>query len=268
MAKSRVFAIVWTVPRRAAGARWAIVPLLCAVLGGVASGQQAAEFGVGDESVTTYGYAAFQPSDSSASFFSNETDGLRAATSPLIAPLAGIPNGAIITQVAFYYQDVSGPAEFHGELCRSWIHSSAGDTSGHDCPVSVVSAGTPGNSVLAESPVGLELHDQVDIDNDGILDSVQYYLKATTSNFATGLRMAQVRWKRQVSPAPSVASFSDVPTNDPRFQFIEALAASKITAGCGSGKFCPNDPLTRAELAVMLAKALGLHWPAVGAIGR
>ncbi len=65
---------------------------------------------------------------------------------------------------------------------------------------------------------------------------------------------------RQVRPAPSVASFNDVPTNHPQFQFIEALEASGITVGCGGGNYCPNSPLTRGQMAVFLAKALGLYW--------
>jgi len=64
----------------------------------------------------------------------------------------------------------------------------------------------------------------------------------------------------QVSPAPQIADFSDVPANHPLFQFIEALYASGLTAGCGNGDFCPNAPLTRGQAAVFLAKALGLQW--------
>jgi len=67
--------------------------------------------------------------------------------------------------------------------------------------------------------------------------------------------------KRQVSPAPMIATFSDVPVGSFGFQYIEALAASGITSGCGGGNFCPNEPLTRVQMAIFLAKALGLHWP-------
>jgi len=52
-----------------------------------------------------------------------------------------------------------------------------------------------------------------------------------------------------------------VPTSSPQFQFIEALYASGVTAGCGSGNYCPDAPLTRGQMAVFLAKALGLQWP-------
>ena len=65
----------------------------------------------------------------------------------------------------------------------------------------------------------------------------------------------------QVSPAPGAATFNDVPLSDTAFQYIEALAASGITAGCGGGNYCPDNPLTRRQMAVFLAKALGLNWP-------
>ena len=70
-----------------------------------------------------------------------------------------------------------------------------------------------------------------------------------------------VVWRRQVSPPPSSPSFADVPMDHPFFQWIEALKASNITAGCSPENFCPNAPLTRGQMAVFLAKALGLHWP-------
>ncbi len=77
----------------------------------------------------------------------------------------------------------------------------------------------------------------------------------------TTMRDVIVVYKLQISPAPGTATFSDVPTNHPFFQHIEALASSGITAGCGGGNYCPDAPLTRGQMAVFLAKALGLHWP-------
>ncbi|HSD33581.1 MAG TPA: S-layer homology domain-containing protein [Gemmatimonadales bacterium] len=67
-------------------------------------------------------------------------------------------------------------------------------------------------------------------------------------------------YQLQVSPAPAVATFGDVPTTHPFFQFIEALVASGITAGCGGGQYCPDAPLTRGQMAVFLSKGLGLHF--------
>jgi hypothetical protein len=68
-------------------------------------------------------------------------------------------------------------------------------------------------------------------------------------------------WKRQVSPGPAAATFADVPTTSPYFKFVEALAAAGITSGCGGGNYCPNGAVTRGQMAIYLATALGLHFP-------
>jgi hypothetical protein len=65
----------------------------------------------------------------------------------------------------------------------------------------------------------------------------------------------------EVSAPPAMSDFADVPTNHPFFQFIEALYHSGITSGCGGGNFCPNSAVTRGQMAVFLAKALGLQFP-------
>jgi len=70
----------------------------------------------------------------------------------------------------------------------------------------------------------------------------------------------RVVYELQVSPAPASATFLDVPTSHPFFQFVEALAASGITSGCGGGNFCPDAPVTRGQMAVFLSKALGLSF--------
>ena len=73
----------------------------------------------------------------------------------------------------------------------------------------------------------------------------------------------EVWWHRSVSPPPGTATFNDVPTTHPFFQYVEALAASGVTGGCQASPplYCPDSPLTRGQMAVFLAKALGLHWP-------
>lgn len=76
-----------------------------------------------------------------------------------------------------------------------------------------------------------------------------------------GLRGVKVYYSLQVSPAPLTATFLDVPTSSSQFRFVEALVAAGITAGCGSGNFCPTQPVTRGQMAVFLSVALGLNWP-------
>ena len=82
-----------------------------------------------------------------------------------------------------------------------------------------------------------------------------------TSGTNVGFSALRVRYNLQVSPSPLTATFNDVPTGHPQFQFIEALVAAGVTAGCGSGNYCPDAGLTRGQMAVFIAKALGLHYP-------
>lgn len=78
-------------------------------------------------------------------------------------------------------------------------------------------------------------------------------------SISLGIYKARLQWSRFTPPAPASATFLDVPTTDPFFAVIEALAATGVTAGCGGGNFCPNSPITRAGIAAMLVRALGLQ---------
>jgi hypothetical protein len=56
-------------------------------------------------------------------------------------------------------------------------------------------------------------------------------------------------------PNVCTGRFADVPVSHPFCGFIERLAADGITGGCGEGNFCPDDPVTRAQMAVFLVVA-------------
>jgi hypothetical protein len=73
-------------------------------------------------------------------------------------------------------------------------------------------------------------------------------------------RHCVVVWRRTV-PTTNAQSFGDVPPGDPLHDLVEALYASGISAGCGNGNYCPDAPVTRGQLALFLARALGLYWP-------
>ncbi len=90
-----------------------------------------------------------------------------------------------------------------------------------------------------------------------------YYAAAYVphSDLHVELGSVRVTWGRQVSPPPATATFNDVPSETVEFAFVEALAASGITGGCGGGAYCPDAPVTRRQMAIFLAKALGLYWP-------
>jgi uncharacterized repeat protein (TIGR03803 family) len=59
-----------------------------------------------------------------------------------------------------------------------------------------------------------------------------------------------------VPPPCTGALFADVPcTGGPFDPWIEELAALQITAGCAPGLYCPDDAVTREQMAVLLLKA-------------
>ncbi len=55
-------------------------------------------------------------------------------------------------------------------------------------------------------------------------------------------------------PPPCVGTFPDVPCSNIFAPWIEALAAEGITTGCGGGNFCPDNLVTRRQMAVFLLK--------------
>ena len=60
------------------------------------------------------------------------------------------------------------------------------------------------------------------------------------------------------SPPAATGVFNDVDLSYWAVHWIEALAAEGITAGCGNGNYCPEDPVTRAQMAVFLVRTFGL----------
>ncbi len=56
-------------------------------------------------------------------------------------------------------------------------------------------------------------------------------------------------------PPSCVGVFSDVACPGLFTDWIEQLAAEGITAGCGGGKYCPDDAVTRAQMSAFLLKA-------------
>lgn len=67
----------------------------------------------------------------------------------------------------------------------------------------------------------------------------------------------------QPPPPPSgqAPTFTDVSPSHPLYAYIEDFYKRGFTSGCGNNMFCPNNPLSRAELAVFLAKALNIIPP-------
>jgi predicted outer membrane repeat protein len=68
---------------------------------------------------------------------------------------------------------------------------------------------------------------------------------------------------------PATPTFGDVPMDVGHWSWVERLANSTITAGCGSGNYCPFNEVVRAQMAIFLlrGKHCGSSYtpPAVGA---
>lgn len=67
------------------------------------------------------------------------------------------------------------------------------------------------------------------------------------------------------TPPPATGTvFADVPANAFAAAFIEQLAAEGITTGCGGGNYCPNDSVTRAQMATFLVRTFSFPTQEVG----
>lgn len=58
---------------------------------------------------------------------------------------------------------------------------------------------------------------------------------------------------------PATPTFDDVPTDHLFFRAIEQLSTQCVTNGCGDGNYCPARAMTRAEVAIFLARAFNLE---------
>jgi hypothetical protein len=178
-----------------------------------------------------------------------------ALTTTWWAPIL-LPDGAWLEEICVYYRD-NGTGLFDVAFPQSSL-AAEGQTPAIGGFGFVASTQVEGYQFRC-SAINKRLRDLVDLDGDGTPDPTTIRLRASASG-AIGLGAVQIRWKREVSPPPATPTFGDVNPGDSAWNHIEALAASGITAGCGEGNFCPDATLTRRQMAVFLAKALGLHW--------
>ena len=65
------------------------------------------------------------------------------------------------------------------------------------------------------------------------------------------------RYGPNLVPPPPSGDFDDVPISSPFAPWIEMLADEGITGGCGGNNYCPNNPVTRGQMAVFLTKTFG-----------
>jgi hypothetical protein len=216
-------------------------------------------YGTAQESLRVVIAAQASPANSSVTYGdlgNGNSVASRYATGGLgafIAPV-DVPSGALLTRFELDACD-SNAANSHVQGILA-----ACDSLGQNCAAVSSTLETLSNvmdpcQAIVEDLTGLNFT----VDNaTGNLFAVIATNSLDDTNSFSALRIG---YKLQVSPAPAAASFNDVPASHPLFQYIEAIHAAGITAGCGGGNYCPDNPLTRGQMAVFLAKALGLQWP-------
>jgi hypothetical protein len=208
--------------------------------------KEAPDFGTQDLSHVRIGALGFSTLTGAAFGWGGAAS--RYSTSGPLETIVQVPGGSVIKRLEFDYCDTNPTNHMTMSLYRC-------DNQGQGCVAllsSLLVSGGDGCTYVFDNTLNET------VNNFSYIYGLEVQFGATdASNLLGG---AIVSYKQQVSPAPGSATFGDVPTGDPGFQYIEALVSSGITAGCGSGNYCPDATLTRRQMAVFLAKALGLHW--------
>lgn len=183
-----------------------------------------------------------------------------------LAPVT-LPSGAKIVSLTWNFDD--GYSNDFGTAALVITPILGGSTSSHPSagagPQDCLAAGVICTGLAfagGTSAITADLTaDNLTVDNMNNLYTLEAVVPLQNGGIETGAVL--VGHVLQVSPAPATATFNDVPTNDFAFQFIEAFNAAGITVGCNASppQFCPDRNVTRREMAVFFAKALGLQFP-------
>ncbi len=198
--------------------------------------------------------AAFRPMFDSSSLTLEDAVGYVRTNGALWAPVM-LPTGAVLDNIDYYYFDDASI-----NSCATLVAYRGPTLLG--APPSADTIGTAcsegdGGYGYALAPMSGTINNSVWFGGGG-----QYVVRVSATGIGDAVfKGVTIWWHREVKPPPATATFNDVPVNHPQFQYIEALVEAGVTAGCGGGNYCPDNPLTRGQMAVFLAKALGLYWP-------
>ncbi len=221
------------------------------------------QFGLQCCQITQIPAAAFDPVQPGGGWFpvgNGYVYPLNIPNSGLWAPVL-LPSGVEIQFLDLFHCDSNAMSSVVAALRA---YSGGGPFSGPPAETtlaSAVSGGSPGCGYTGTS-LAYTVNNNVAFDPAAAQLAITIDISATDSTVS--FKAVDLWWMRQISPPPVVATFADVPTNHGFFQFIEALAASEITLGCDLGPpplYCPDLPVTRAQMAAFLARAFGLYWP-------
>ncbi len=194
---------------------------------------------------------AFERDSADYMYFTAGNGGTRFASAPLQLP----PGARMRIVCAFFYD--THPTQAAHMTVQAIRHLAPPDTA--FTQVMLVSGGS--GYVLECENVDITVTGKTDDDEDGNSEIWSWILRAGTDFADSSLRFggAYIVWQRQVGPAPEAATFQDVAEDHPLFAYVEALQAAGISQPCDlANNFCPDNPVTRGQMAMWLAKALGL----------
>src|SRR5262245_24188786 len=237
-------ALVGSAARGGPGATPVIVPR-------AETADEARTYGTAGTIVLSLSANAFVPNDSTTAWtYSTVPPGGQYIKSghPFVNHSVVLPAGALVKKIELDGCDNTNSGNIQLYFTKCSVGGPCNDLS---------SLGTTNVDVPGCGRFALTLAQPVTIDSF----NNSYYVDVYTNGGELATFFAvRLYYQLQLSPAPATATFGDVPTTHTYFRAIEALAASGITSGCGNGNFCPDQTVTRGEIAKFLANALGLNW--------
>ncbi len=164
------------------------------------------------------------------------------------APLT-LPAGASLHGVRFFYYDNSSSD------IRFLIEKYTGvETPATAHLLDGYSSGTPGytSKLFTLDPYETIFY------GSSTPDVASYVIWVSLPNSSTMFRSARIFYKLEIPAAPSTATFTDVPTTSPYFQYVEAIRDAGIANGYGDGRYGPDDYVTRGQMAIFISRAVGM----------
>ena len=90
----------------------------------------------------------------------------------------------------------------------------------------------------------------------------RYCPDATITRGSTAVFLLKAKEGGAYTPPACVTPlFTDVPCSSPMAPYINEMVNRGIMVGCGGGNFCPNDPVSREQMAYLLLATLGITTP-------
>ena len=161
-----------------------------------------------------------------------------------------VPSGAVIDYFEIDVCDTNAAADMSAFLLDCGALGAGCGT----LVSTLTSSGSPGCVAVSTSGIGYQV-----LNSASTIDVEILFGAFDGTNSLGGVVLG---YHLVVSPDPATQTFNDVPVGHPYHRWIEALADAGITGGCDVvPNFCPDRPITRAEMAVFLSLALGLHFP-------